>query len=60
MENQLGRSIVRAAWILAGALIICMVIWFAGKDRYTPLATSPSNYIDQNTGQVYPSYKPAK
>lgn len=31
--NQLGKSIVKASWIIAvGALIMCMVMWFAGKE----------------------------
>lgn len=52
MENQMGKSILKASIILSITLIICMVIYVANnRSRYTPMGDK--FYIDQRTGKTY-------
>lgn len=51
--NQLGKSIVKAAWIIGVAMVICMAIYWKGQQRYTPLGNASGYYIDQKTGKVF-------
>jgi hypothetical protein len=50
MENRLGKSIVKAAWIFAFAAVICMII-YGYSNRYTTLGERA--YIDNGTGVVH-------
>ena len=50
MENQLGKSIVKAAWIVSVAAVICMII-YGYSNRYTTLGERA--YIDNLTGVVH-------
>ena len=50
MENQLGKSIVKAAWIVAVAAVICMIM-YGYSNRYTTLGERA--YIDNVTGVVH-------
>jgi hypothetical protein len=51
MENQLGKSIVKSALIIAVAMVLCMIIYSYSKERYTRL--DERFYIDQRTGIVH-------
>jgi hypothetical protein len=52
MENQLGKSIVKASIILSVAIILCMAIYVTNNpNRYTSIGNS--YYIDQRSGIVY-------
>lgn len=52
MENQLGKSIVKASIILSVVMIICMAMYVGNcKVRYTPIGDT--FYIDQHTGKTY-------
>lgn len=59
MDNQLGKSIVKAAVIISTAILISTSIHEISKDRYTPLGISGGDqpfygpYIDQRTGIIY-------
>jgi hypothetical protein len=54
-ENQLGRSIVKAAWILGISAVICVIFLLAShqftSNRYLPL--DKLTYIDTWTGKCY-------
>lgn len=50
MENQLGKSIVKAAWIVSVAAVICMIM-YGYSNRYTTLGERA--YIDNVTGVVH-------
>jgi hypothetical protein len=54
-ENQLGRSIVKAAWILGLSAVICIILLLAShqftSNRYVPL--DKLTYIDTWTGKCY-------
>jgi hypothetical protein len=48
--NTLGKSIVKAAWIIGVTMVICMANYWKGQQRYTSL--NDTFYIDQTTGKV--------
>ena len=50
-SNQLGKSIVNAALILAVAAILCVSLTIYKANRYTPLGNSM--YLDQQSGKTY-------
>lgn len=52
-SNKLGNSIVKAAWIVSVAAIVCVSINAITKERYTPLNHQYGWYIDQRTGISY-------
>lgn len=52
MENQLGKSIVKAAYILFAAILISVIIYSATRPRYMPLNMNGA-FIDEWTGIVY-------
>jgi len=52
-SNQLGKSIIKAAWIVSVATIVCMVI-YGFANRYTALGERA--YIDNVTGVVHSVY----
>jgi len=51
MDNQLGRSIVKAAWIIGVAMVLSMCIYYFSQPAYT----SPGGdwYIKQSNGKVF-------
>lgn len=51
MENQLGKSIIKSAWILCAAIIIGSFFIFSSRVKYTAL--SDDFYIDQSSGKIY-------
>lgn len=52
-DNLLGKSIVKAAWIIFATAVICMSMYLLTKERYTALGDT--YFIDQRTGQVHMS-----
>jgi hypothetical protein len=54
-NNQLGKSIVKAAWILGISIIVCVLLIFINhqycSSRYAPL--EKLTYIDTWTGKCY-------
>jgi hypothetical protein len=52
MGNQLGKSIIKAAFILSAAILITVIIYSATRPRYTPLNMNGC-FIDEWTGYVY-------
>jgi hypothetical protein len=52
MENQLGKSIVKASIIISVAAIICMAMYVTlGRNIYVPMGDT--NYLNQQTGKTY-------
>lgn len=51
MDNKLGKSIVKVAWIFFAAMVMSITIYVWTKDRYTP--SFAGKYIEQRTGIVY-------
>ena len=51
-SNQLGKSIVKAAWIVSVAIIVCMIMYVSNnKNIYTNVGGNW--YINQKTGLVH-------
>jgi len=51
MENQLGKSIIKSAWIICAAIIIGSFFIFSARVKYSAL--NDSFYIDQSSGKIY-------
>lgn len=54
MENNLGKSIVKATWILSVAMVLCVIMIVATKNKYTTMNSNNGiYYLNQQTGDVY-------